>query len=76
MRFALALCAALLAGGSIAPALAQSPTIQGWLAANTQCKKDPGATKACATRDRLGEKLKRRGCEYQEDGEWWRCPRR
>ncbi|WP_113889095.1 hypothetical protein [Roseiarcus fermentans] len=60
------------------PAPAQSPMIQGWLAANTACKGGPGddpkTLKACARRDDLGAKLKRRGCEYQEDGDWWRCP--
>ena len=61
-----------------APAAAQSPMIQGWLAANTACKggagDDPKTKKACTRRDDLGAKLKRRGCEYQEDGDWWRCP--
>ena len=61
-----------------APAAAQSPMIQGWLAANSACKGGPSDSprteKACARRDELGAKLKRRGCEYQEDGDWWRCP--
>lgn len=61
-----------------APAHALSPMLQGWLAVNTQCKggppDDPKTTKACARRDDLGAKLKRRGCEYQEDGDWWKCP--
>ena len=60
------------------PAHAQSVIIQGWLAANTVCKggpsDDPKAQKACKLRDALNEKLKRRHCEYQEDGDWWRCP--
>jgi hypothetical protein len=60
------------------PSHAQSPIIQGWLAANTVCKggpsDDPKAQKACARRDEIGARLKRRGCEYQEDGDWWRCP--
>jgi hypothetical protein len=60
------------------PAHAQSPVIQGWLAANTACKggpsDDPKTQKACARRDDLSARLKRRGCEYQEDGDWWRCP--
>ena len=59
---------------------AQSPTIQGWLAANTACKAgpvdDPKTKKACARRDDLSARLKRRHCEYQEDGDWWRCPHR
>ena len=61
-----------------APVHAQSPMIQGWLAANTACKAGPGddpkTQKACARRDDLSKKLKRRGCDYQEDGDWWRCP--
>lgn len=62
-----------------APAYAQSPLIQGWLAANTACKggasDNPKTQKACARRDELGEKLKHRRCEYQSDGDWWRCAR-
>ncbi len=62
------------------PAHALSPMIQGWLAVNTACKggvsDDPKTIKACARRDELSAKLKRRGCEYQEDGDWWKCPRR
>jgi hypothetical protein len=57
---------------------AQSPLIQGWLAQNTICKGGPSddtkVQKACKLRDALNERLKRRGCEYQEDGDWWRCP--
>ena len=60
-----------------APAHAQSPMIQGWLAANAECKSglsdDPKTRKACAYRDHLSERLKRRGCVYQEDGDWWKC---
>jgi len=59
------------------PAHAQSPLIQGWLAANAACKggrsDDPKTRQACETRDRLGAKLKRRGCAYHEDGDWWKC---
>jgi len=61
------------------PAQAQSPIIQGWLAANTLCKggppDDPKTEKACAKRDELNARLKRRGCEYQADGDWWKCRR-
>jgi len=61
-----------------APAHAQSPLIQGWLAANTECKggrsDDPKTQQACATRDRLSARLTRRGCSYQVDGDWWKCP--
>ena len=71
---AAALCALL----APSPAAAQSPMIQGWLAANSACKSGSGdearTQKACARRDDLSAKLKRRGCEYQEDGDWWRCP--
>jgi hypothetical protein len=60
------------------PAHAQSPLIQGWLAVNTECKgglaDDPKTQKACARRDQLSAKLKRRGCLYQENGDWWKCP--
>lgn len=66
-------------GVSALSAHAQSPMVQGWLAANVQCKSGPGdepkTRQACARRDQLGEKLKRRGCVYQEDGDWWKCPR-
>ena len=59
------------------PAYAQSPLIQGWLAANEQCKggpsDDPKTKQACETRDRLNLRLKRRGCSYQENGDWWKC---
>src|SRR5215469_11865239 len=62
------------------PAHAQSPMIQGWMAVNAECKggvpDDPKTRKACARRDDLSAKLKRRGCLYQEDGDWWKCPHR
>ena len=61
------------------PAHAMSPMLQGWLAVNSQCKagpaNDPKTQKACSRRDDLSAKLKRRGCEYQEDGDWWKCRR-
>jgi hypothetical protein len=64
--------------GVSVPAYAQSPLIQGWLSVNSQCKAGPSDSpkvqKACAKRDELGERLKRRRCEYQADGDWWRCP--
>ena len=67
-----------VAGAFVPAAHAQSPMIQGWLAANTACKGGPGddprTQKACARRDDLSAKLKRRGCDYQADGDWWRCP--
>jgi hypothetical protein len=60
------------------PAHAQRPMITGWLAANADCKGGPGddpkTMKACEKRDQIGARLKRRGCVYQEDGDWWKCP--
>ena len=60
------------------PAHAQRPIITGWLAANAECKAGPGddpkTLKACAKRDEIGARLERRGCVYQEDGDWWKCP--
>ena len=29
---------------------------------------------ACEKRDQISARLKRRGCLYQEDGDWWKCP--
>ena len=60
------------------PAYTQRPIITAWLAANAECKGGPGddakTVKACAKRDEISAKLKRRGCLYQEDGDWWKCP--
>ncbi len=60
------------------PAHAQSPMITGWLAANAECKggrsDDPKTMQACEKRDKVGARLKRRGCLYQEVGDWWKCP--
>jgi hypothetical protein len=62
----------------VLPAHAMSPMLQAWLAANTQCRDgppdDPKAQQACKRRDQVGERLKRRGCVYEEDGDWWKCP--
>ena len=78
MTIALALAVLCFVLRLAAPAHAQSPLIQGWLAANTQCKgghgDDPKTLKACKERDRLSAKLTRRGCSHQEDGDWWKCP--
>ena len=75
---ALALAALFFFLRLASPAHAQSPLIQGWLAANTECKggrgDDPKTLKACDTRDKLSARLKRRGCLYQENGDWWKCP--
>ena len=60
------------------PAHAQSPMVQGWMAANSVCKgslsDDAKTQAACKRRDDLSAKLKKRGCVYQEDGDWWKCP--
>jgi hypothetical protein len=49
-----------------------------WLAANAACKgghgDDPKTAKACEKRDQIGARLKRRGCLYEESGDWWKCP--
>jgi hypothetical protein len=77
-RATIAIVAAALALASLVPAHAQSVIIQGWLAANTVCKggvpDDPKTLKACKQRDSLNDRLKRKGCEYHADGDWWRCP--
>ena len=61
-----------------APAHAQPPVLTAWLAANAECKGGHGdaakTAQACEKRDQIGARLKRRGCLYQEDGDWWRCP--
>lgn len=35
----------------------------------------PKTAQGCEKRDQIGAQLKRRGCLYQEDGDWWKCPR-
>jgi hypothetical protein len=61
-----------------APAQAQPPVLTAWLAANAECKgghgDDPKTAKACQQRDQIGARLKRRGCVYQDAGDWWKCP--
>lgn len=78
-RVTAAISFAALAFGVGLPAHAMSPMLQGWLAVNSQCKggppDDPKTQKACARRDELSARLKRRGCQYQEDGDWWKCRR-
>ena len=80
MRFVAVFCAFSVFFFVQSPAYAQSPMISGWLAANTQCKgglpDDPKTQQACKRRDQVGERLKRRGCVYQEEGDWWKCARR
>ena len=60
------------------PAHAQSPLITAWLAANAECRggraDDPKTLQACEKRDNISARLKRRGCLYQEVGDWWKCP--
>jgi hypothetical protein len=77
VTIALALAAPGFILGLAAPAHAQSPLITGWLAANAECKggrsDDPKTQQACEKRDQLSARLKRRGCSYQEDGDWWKC---
>ena len=79
-RIALALTAFCCVLQLANPAEAQRPVITGWLAANAECKSgpadDPKTIKACERRDQIGARLKRRGCDYQEDGDWWKCPHR
>jgi hypothetical protein len=61
-----------------APAHAQAPIITAWQALNAQCRggvgDDPKTLRACEKRDQVSARLKRRGCLYQEDGDWWKCP--
>jgi hypothetical protein len=66
---ALALAAPLTA----APAYALTVLEQGWQVANAKCQ--DGDAKQCDLRERLSERLKRKGCLYQEDGGWWKCSR-
>src|SRR5271156_5682534 len=70
-----ALCVVLRLG---APAHAESPTVQLWGLLNEKCKDgrpdDPKTVQACAKREQYSAKLQRRGCLYQEDGDWWKCP--
>ena len=58
--------------------IAPRPVITAWLATNAECKgghaDDPKTLKACEMRDQISARLKRRGCLYQEEGDWWKCP--
>jgi hypothetical protein len=62
-----------------APAHAQAPIVTAWQALNAECKggvvDDPKTMKACKKRDEVSARLRRRGCVYQEDGDWWKCRR-
>jgi invasion protein IalB len=54
-----------------APAPALTVQEQGWQIANSKCKS--GDAKQCELRDRLSAVLKRHGCVYHDDGDWWKC---
>jgi hypothetical protein len=77
-RMAVTIALTLAAPCFVAPAQAQSPVLTAWLAANAACKgghgDDPKTAKACEKRDQIGARLKRRGCLYEESGDWWKCP--
>jgi hypothetical protein len=60
-------CAAALT----TPARALTVQEQGWQVANSKCH--DGDAKQCELRDRLSAVLKRHGCLYHEDGDWWKC---
>jgi hypothetical protein len=62
-----------LAFGILLSTAAQALTVQeqGWQVANSKCK--GGDAKQCELRDRLSAVLKRHGCVYHEDGDWWKC---
>jgi hypothetical protein len=70
-----ALCLVLRLG---APAHAQPLSVQLWGLLNEKCKDglpdDPKTVQACAKREQYTAKLQRRGCLFQEDGGWWKCP--
>jgi invasion protein IalB len=65
------LAALAFAAAFAAPAHALTVVEQGWQVANSKCK--DGDAKECELRDRLSAKLKRQGCLYHEDGDWWKC---
>ncbi len=71
------LCAILPLG---APAHAQTPLLQSWGLLNTKCRGGPGddpkTQQACDKREKASAALKRRGCVFHEDGDWWKCPGR
>jgi hypothetical protein len=54
-----------------APAQALTTLEQGWQVANSKCH--DGDAKQCELRERLTAVLKRHGCLYHEDGDWWKC---
>jgi invasion protein IalB len=66
-----ALAAIAFAASFAAPAHALTVQEQGWQVANSKCKS--GDAKQCELRDQLSAVLKRHGCVYHDDGEWWKC---
>jgi invasion protein IalB len=66
-----AILTALGVASLAAPAQALTVQEQGWQVANSKCK--AGDAKQCELRDRLSAVLKRHGCLYHEDGDWWKC---
>ena len=64
----------------VVPALAPAEplSVQLWGLLNEKCKDgrpdDPKTVQACAKREQYTAKLQRRGCLFQEDGGWWKCP--
>ena len=66
-----ALAALTLAVALMSPAHALTVQEQGWQVANSKCK--DGDAKQCELRDRLSAVLKRHGCVYHDDGDWWKC---
>jgi invasion protein IalB len=66
-----ALMAALAFSSLTGPARALTVQEQGWQVANSKC--NSGDAKQCELRDRLSAVLKRHGCVYHEDGDWWKC---
>jgi hypothetical protein len=57
---------------------AEPLSVQLWGLLNEKCKDgrpdDPKTVQACAKREQYTAKLQRRGCLFQEDGGWWKCP--
>lgn len=61
----------VLAASFALPAQALTVQEQGWQVANSKCKS--GDAKQCVLRDQLSAVLKRHGCVYHDDGDWWKC---
>jgi hypothetical protein len=77
--FALTMAALGFVLHPVAPARAVTPMVQLWGLLNAKCKSgspdDPKTHEACDKREKYSDRLKRKGCLYQEDGDWWKCPR-